>query len=241
MDDPDRRGHSRWYFAALGFLLLLIATPSLLDDATRDVRVQCSRNAGHGTCTIHMGWLLHSYDWEVKSVELLGATKDCNDNGCWGTLDLVAGSEDLGSVDDDTFGEFKGEISDFIHDSMRSELDARLGPPRLALMMLAGAWLVCLGLIATYETTEIIIDRERRQVRLATRGLLNWADQDVPFAEIQRVTVQHMPTRMDRDHEPPALVWLERTGQQPLRVAKASVPAAEALAAWLRERLRARP
>jgi hypothetical protein len=239
VDDPDRHVHVRWLLAAFGLISLIILGPMGLDDATRDVNVRCVRVLGHGECTISMGWLLHSSEWDVNSIELLGGDMRCGDNGCSGTLELVGGDEELGLVDQDTFRDFINEIEYFASDPGASSLDVSLGPARSALMMLA-VWLaVSLALMATFEYSLLHVDREHGVLYMKIRGLLHWADVEIPLGQITQVSVERLPVNRD-NQEPQSIVWLQQTEGPPLRIGKSGESGAEALAGWLRERLRAR-
>ena len=225
----------------VGLALLLVVVPTMLDDATRDTNVQCVRALGKGECTIRLGWLLHSYEWTISAVELQGTSVQRGEasyfhSGYYGTLDLVTGAEELGQIDEDTFREFSDAIDGFINEPAYGDLDVSLGPPRSALVALALALLVGLVLVGSFEFSELDVDLEARVLRLRTRGLLQWADQEVPLEDIARVTVERLPVNRDRD-EPNAIVWVQRQGGEALRVGRSGEASAEALAGWIRDRI----
>lgn len=240
-DEPDTRRHARWIPALGGLLFLIVLVPSSLDDATRDTNVQCVSALGKGECTVRLGWLLHSYEWTISAAELQGTSFECSErrlfhSGCYGSLDLLTGSEDLGQIDRNTFAEFSDAVDAFANGGGSGDLDVSLGPPRAALVSLFGILVVGLGFLASFEYSELDVDEETRMLRLSTRGLLQWADQEIPLEDIARVTVEHLPVRRDRD-EPNAIVWVQRHSGEALRVGRSGEASAEALAGWIRDRI----
>lgn len=238
-EDRDARTHVRWLGPLVGALAIVVVVPSTLDDATRDVNVLCSQALGKGECTITTGWLLHSDEWTITAGELVGARYSCNEDACFGTLDLLGGAEPLGRIDKDSFRLFSDEIDSFLDDPGQSTLDASLGPARMAWMMFAAVFGVSLVLLGTFEYSELRVDRAERSLRIRTRSLLRWGDEEYPFESIVRVRVESLPQKNDRE-APDSIVWLQVREGPDVRVGRSNDAAADGLANWIRERAQLR-
>jgi hypothetical protein len=218
---------------------MVVVVPSTLDDATRDVNVVCSQALGKGECTITTGWLLHSDEWTVTAGELVGASYSCNEDACFGTLDLLGGTEALGRIDKDSFRVFSDEIDSFLDDPSQSTLDATLGPARMAWMMFAAVFGVSLVLLGTFEYSELKVDRGARILRIRTRSLLRWGDEEFAFDDIVRVRVESLPRKNERE-APDSIVWLQVHNGPDVRVGRSNDVAADGLANWIRDRAQLR-
>ncbi len=234
-DAPNVRRHVRWVPSFLGLLLLIGGVPPSLDDATRDAEVRCIRVLSKSECTIRLSWLLHSDEWTVPEGELQGASHQCGDTSCWGTLHFVGGDEDLGSIDLDTFEEFGDALASYLNDPTARELVVSLGPARMSLLMLALILIVSLVLMGSFESSRLVVDREEGTLWMKVRGLLHWADFSVPLADVAGVNVERLPASDDQA-EPSAIVWVQRIDGSSVRVGQSGEASANALAAWLRDR-----
>lgn len=235
-DSADTYTHARWHIALIGMLGLLVLVPTTLDEATRDLNVQCVRALGKGECTIRLGWLLHSTERTISIGELQGASSSCGERKCVGVLELITGEEPIGRVDSDTFTVFADTVDGFLDDPTQSHLDVSLGPARMSWMLLAAYIIVGLGLTGTFEYSELRVDQGAQLLTLRSRGLLQWADLEYPLPSIAAVQVERLRVKNDRE-EPNAIVSLRLVDGTSVRVGRSGDASAEALAGWLRARL----